>query len=342
MRLLVLSAADVHELLGYGDCVAAMREALAGLAGGQAYQPLRAIIAPPAAPGLIGLMPSYLSAQRDEPAEAGAGAAARGEAGAYGLKALTITPGNPAAGRDAHQGLVLVSDGRTGEPLAVLNASAVTEIRTAAVSVLATDVLGAPGAADLAVIGTGVQARSHILAFSQTRELRRIRVAGRSPERAREFAGALGPQGGVPVTPCALARDAVIGADIIVTATSSAEPVLDRAWISDGAHLNAVGACLPHTRELDTATVAAGALFADSEESLVSEAGDYRLAADGLPADHFRGELGRVLTGEVPGRASAAEITIFESLGLAVEDLAAGLAAYRRAAATGAGQWVSF
>jgi ornithine cyclodeaminase/alanine dehydrogenase-like protein (mu-crystallin family) len=335
MKLLVLSAADVHDLLDYGECVSAMRIALARLARGQADQPLRVIMAPASAPGLMGLMPAYL------PSPAGAAGLA-----AYGLKALTITPGNPAAGLDTHQGLVLLSDGRTGEPLAVLNASATTEIRTAAVSVLATDLLARPGAGDLAVIGTGVQARSHVLAFSRTRELSSIRVAGRVPARAQAFAAALGPQRGVPVTACASARDAVDGADVIVTATSSAQPVLRREWVRDGAHINAVGACLPGARELDTATVAAAALFADSRESLFHESGDFLLAQAEQPAavgpGHFRGELGQVLTGAVPGRSGDAEITVFESLGLAIEDLAAALAAYAKAAATGAGQWVDF
>jgi ornithine cyclodeaminase/alanine dehydrogenase-like protein (mu-crystallin family) len=238
---------------------------------------------------------------------------------------------------------MVLSDGQTGEPLAVLNASAVTEIRTAAVSVLATDVLARPGAGDLAVIGTGVQARAHIRAFSQTRALRRIRVAGRDPARAAAFAAALGPQAGLPVTACATAAEAVAGADIIVTATSSAQPVLRREWIADGAHVNAVGACLPAARELDGATVAAAALFCDSRESLARESGDYLLAvADGLAQPgHVRAELGEVLAGTAPGRADGTEITLFESLGLAVEDLAAALCAHQ-AAAAGAGQWVSF
>lgn len=329
----MLSAADVHELLGFGECVAAMRGALTGLASGRAFQPLRTIVATDRAPGLMGLMPAYLPA--------GPGPAGRA---AYGLKAICITPGNPAAGLDAHQGLVLVSDGQTGEPLAVLNASAVTEIRTAAMSVLAADVLARPGAADLAVIGTGRQARAHVLAFSQTRDLRRVRIAGRTPERAAAFAAALQPEVTVEVTACGTAAAAVEGAGIIVTATSSATPVLHRAWICAGAHVSAVGACLPTARELDTATVAGGVLFADRRESLLQESGDYRLAvADGRAGPgHIRAELGEVLLGTAPGRASATEITIFESLGLAVEDLAAAQAAYQKAAAAGAGQWADF
>jgi ornithine cyclodeaminase len=383
MKLLVLSAADVRELLGYDECVAAMRTGLAALASGQANQPLRVIIRSDA-PGLMGLMPSYIPAHPGPapgpdlgplpadtgpgpvPAELvpgdhgaaghgpGAGLPAEaapaglgtqgGDRGAYGLKAICITPANPAAGLDTHQGLVLLSDGQTGEPLAVLNASAVTEIRTAAVSVLATELLARPGAADLAVIGTGVQARAHVLALSHARALRRIRVAGRDPARAAAFAAAVASEAGVEVTASPSVREAVHGADIIVTATSSAEPVLRREWLAPGTHINAVGACLPTARELDSATVADAALFADSRSSLAAESGDYLLAqADGLVgADHLRAELGEVLTGAAPGRTSDTEITLFESLGLAVEDLAAAMTAYQQAASTGAGQWVEF
>lgn len=339
MRLLVLSARDVHALLGYRECADAMRDALVALASGRAQQPLRTVIGPEGAAGLMALMPSYLAADD-----------AAGEA-VYGLKAICITPANPAAGLDTHQGVVLLSDGRTGEPLAVLNASAVTEIRTAAVSVVATEALANPDAGTLAVIGTGVQARAHILALDATRPLSEIRVAGRDEARARQFAASFGGQTRVPVRACASAREAVAGADLIVTATSSAEPVLERDWIAAGAHLNAVGACLPHQRELDTATVAAGAVFADRRDSLLAEAGDYRLAAaeGAIGADHLRAELGAVLSGAAQGRAGAAEITIFESLGLAIEDLAAAAHAYRSAIPAQSqspseliGSWVSF
>jgi ornithine cyclodeaminase/alanine dehydrogenase-like protein (mu-crystallin family) len=344
MRLLVLSASDVHALLGYRECADAMRDALVGLSSGQAQQPLRTVISPEGAAGFMALMPSYLAAEI-----AGDEASPQGEA-VYGLKAICITPANPAAGLDTHQGVVLLSDGRTGEPLAVLNASAVTEIRTAAVSVVATELLANPGASTLAVIGTGVQARAHILALDATRPLTEIRVAGRQEARAREFAASFSGQTRAPVRSCASAREAVARADLIVTATSSAQPVLEYGWIAPGAHINAVGACLPHQRELDSATVAAAALFADRRDSLLAESGDYLLAAaeGAVGEDHPRAELGEILTGAAAGRESATEITIFESLGLAIEDLAAAACAYRNATAERAraaghpGAWVSF
>jgi ornithine cyclodeaminase len=328
MKLLVLSGPDVHELLSYGECVRAMRSGLSALSSGTAQQPVRAIIDSWAAPGLMGLMPSFT----------------QGGAGTYGLKAICITPGNPAAGLDSHQGIVLLSDGATGVPLAVLNASAVTEVRTAAVSVLATELLARPGAGDLAVIGTGVQARAHILAFSATRPLRRVRVAGRDAAKAAAFAESLGSAVDAEITGCASVAEAVAGADIIVTATSSAQPVLFRDWVAPGAHVNAVGACLRDMRELDSALMAGAAVYADSREGLRAESGDFLVPeAEGLitPAD-VRGTLGEVLTGTAAGRRDDGEITVFESLGLAVEDLAAAQAAYDLARQTGAGQWLDF
>ncbi len=333
MDLLVLSAADVHAVLDYADCAAAMRRALAALASGRAQQPLRTVVQPDGAAGFVALMPAYLA----------------DGAGSYGLKALCITPGNPAAGLDAHQGLVLLSDGKSGEPVAILNASAVTEIRTAAVSVVATELLARPGASTLAVIGAGVQATAHIRALDQARLLAEVRVASRDPGNAHRLAESLRGQTRAPVRACASAHAAVDGADIIVTATSSEQPVLQRDWLAPGTHINAVGACLPHARELDSLTVAASVLIADRRDSVLAESGDYLLAAaDGVVGqDHIRAELGEILLGTATGRQAADEVTVFESLGLAVEDLAAADLAYLRAAeasATGApvGSWVSF
>ena len=329
MRLLVLSSSDVRALLGHAECADAMRSALIALQAGRAQQPLRTVLRPEGAAGLVGLMPSYL---------------ADGHSGAYGLKAICITPSNPAAGLDTHQGVVLLSSGLTGEPLALLNASAVTEIRTAAVSVVATELLARPDADVLAVIGTGVQARAHVAALSQSRQLAEIRLAGRDPARAGQLAASLRDKADLPARACATAAEAVAGAGIVVTATSSAEPVLAGEWLEPGMHVNAVGACLPTMRELDGAAMAAGLLFADSRASLLAESGDYVLAASegAITAEHVRAELGEVLAGQAAGRVSAQDITIFESLGLAIEDLAAAACAYDNAVRTSSGNWVDF
>jgi ornithine cyclodeaminase len=328
MKTLLLGHEEVVGLLPMAECVALMRDALVSLAEGRVHQPLRTIIRPPEAAGFMGLMPAY----------------AEGPRAAFGLKAICIFPGNAARGKDSHQGAVLLFGAESGELLAVVNASAVTAVRTAAVSALATEVLAREDACELAVVGAGVQARSHVEAISCVRALRRCRVASRSVERARRLAEELRGRYEFPIEAVETIEEALGGADLIVTATNAAEPVVRREWVSAGAHVNAVGSCTPHTRELDAATVAASGLFVDSVESTVNEAGDYLLALKegAVGPEHIRAELGEVLRGTKPGRTSAGEITLFKSLGLAVEDLAAAAYLYDRAQEKGAGTWVSF
>jgi ornithine cyclodeaminase/alanine dehydrogenase-like protein (mu-crystallin family) len=333
-QLLVLSGNTVRSVLGYRACADAMRAALIARANGEFFQPLRSVLKPQGTAGLMVLMPAY----------------GYGQPAGYGLKAITITPGNPAIGLDSHQGVVLLFSSETGEPLAVLNASALTEIRTAAVSAVATSVLANEDADVLAIIGTGVQARSHLRAIASTRSLAEIRVAGRTRDKAAAFAAEAqageAQAGEAKVIACDTTEQAVAGAGIVVTATNSATPVVRREWLSPGTHLNAVGACLPDYRELDTATVASAALYGDSRESVLAEAGDYVLAAaeGAIGPDHIKAELGDLLAGKpgAEGRAGEREITIFESLGLAVEDLAAAAVAYETAREAGIGTLTDF
>ncbi|MGD0247218.1 MAG: ornithine cyclodeaminase family protein [Streptosporangiaceae bacterium] len=324
MKLLVLAGRDVHELLTYRECAEVMRTALAERARGRIQQPLRTIVRPRGAAGFMALMPAYSP-----------------DAG-YGLKAICITPGNPAAGKDAHQGGILLFDVRTGEPLALVNASAVTEIRTAATSAVATDLLARPGPGVAAIIGTGVQGQAHARALAATRKLTAIRLAGRDLVRTRALAAELAGQLGVPVSAHDEVGPAVAGADVVVTATTAAEPVLRREWLAPGTHVNAVGACVPDARELDTATMAEAAVFADSRESVSHEAGDFLIAARDGAANPVRAELGELLTGTASGRADDDEITVFESLGLAAEDLAAASFVYEKATRLGAGTAAEF
>jgi ornithine cyclodeaminase/alanine dehydrogenase-like protein (mu-crystallin family) len=330
MKILVLTHADIEHLMPVQACVDVMAMALEALARGHAYQPLRVVLRPPNARGLIGLMPAVLSAEGRKPA--------------YGLKALCLFADNPARGKDAHQGGVLLFDGETGELMALMNASAITAIRTAAVSGLATRLLAREDAGDLALIGAGVQARTHLVAMAAVRQLRRVRVASRNLEHARALAREMQSQLACGIEAVASVEDALQGADLIVTATNSAQPVLQRAWVAAGTHINAVGSSLPGTREVDTATMAAAALFVDRRESTLAEAGDYLLAAaEGtIGPGHIRAELGEVLTGEHGGRRTPEEITLFKSLGLAIEDLAAAEFLYQRAEETRAGTWVEF
>jgi ornithine cyclodeaminase len=283
-------------------------------------------MAPPGADGLLGLMPGWRG-QRN------------GRTAAFALKAVCIMPGNPARGLDAHQGLVTLFDGQTGMPSAILDASAITQIRTAAVTAVATSVLARADAGTLAVLGAGSQARAHLRALAGVRAFTQVRVYAPTEAHARGLAA---QASGLfeQLTAASSAEEAVRGADVVVSVTNSREPVLRREWLSPGAHVNAVGASSPRARELDTATVAAGALFCDSRESLRHEAGEFQLAiAEGLIAgeEHVRAELGEVLAGTAPGRRDAAELTLFRSLGLAVEDLAAAECAVAAAAERGLG-----
>jgi ornithine cyclodeaminase len=328
MKILVLNHDEVVALLPMKECIALMREALTKLARGEVHQPLRTIVRPPDAAGVMGLMPSYVG----------------GEQAAYGLKTVCIFPGNPAQGKDAHQGAVLLFSAETGELLALMNASAITAVRTAAVSAVATDLLAREDAGDLAIVGAGVQARTHLQAIAEVRSIRRCRVASRTIEHARLFAHEMRGSFAFAIEPFETVEEAVLGADLIATVTSSKEPVVNREWLSPGVHLNVVGSSTPHAREVDTTTMASSALFVDRRESTLNEAGDYLFARreGAIGPEHIRAELGELLTGQKPGRTSRDEITLFKSLGLAIEDLAAANYLYRKAKELNAGVWAEF
>jgi ornithine cyclodeaminase/alanine dehydrogenase-like protein (mu-crystallin family) len=328
VSVLVLGEAEVGEHLAMGECIAAMERALGELARGESYMPLRLAMRGPGASGLLGLMPAYRG----------------GAAPVYSLKAVGVFGENPRIGLDAHQGIVALFDGGNGLPTAILNASAVTSIRTAAVSALATRLLAREDAGVLAMLGSGVQAQAHLRALLLVRPFREVRVFSPNAEHTGALVAAASEElgGDVRFEAAASAREAVEGADVVVTATNSRTPVLERAWLADGSHVNAIGASVPSARELDVKTIAAAELFVDSRESAANEAGDYRLARSegAIGEDHIRAELGEVAIGSHPGRSGPAAITVFRSLGLAVEDLAAAEVAVASARRAGAGTWV--
>src|SRR5689334_8268648 len=220
MKILILDSAQIRELLRMEDCVELMGDSLTALARGEVFQPLRTITRPPDAPGLLGLMPAYRG----------------GEHGAFGLKAICVFPGNPAQGKDAHQGAVMLFSRETGELLALMYASEITAIRTAAVSAVATRLLAREHAEDLAIIGAGVQARTHLIALACVRSIKRARVACRNVEHAQQLADEMQAKVSFPIEPVQTNEEAVREADIVVTATSSQEPVINKDWISAGAH----------------------------------------------------------------------------------------------------------
>jgi ornithine cyclodeaminase/alanine dehydrogenase-like protein (mu-crystallin family) len=328
MSFLVLKEHEIVELLPMAECIEVMAGAFAALEGGEMTQPLRSVFVPPDANGLMAWMPAHHA----------------GAAPVFGMKVLCLVPSNPSRGLDAHQGLVLVSDGETGRLRALLDASPITAIRTAAVSALATRLLARADSSTLAIVGTGVQALGHLESIPLVRPIERVRIAGRTPERAQEFVATLAGKYPFAIEASPSAEAAIRGADIVVTATNTREPLLSREWLSPGTHVNAVGASQRTHQELDTQTVADSALFTDRRESLENEAAEYRLALEEglISPSHLRGELGELVTSKVAGRSSDAELTLFRSLGLAAFDVAAAEHVLANAERGGAGLNVDF
>ncbi len=320
--MLIVTHSQVRELLPMRDCMDVVGEALSGLARGEGVQPLRSGFLRPGRRGVLAWMPGALAAGRP-----------------FGIKVLSIVDDPGELGVDSHQGGVLIFDPATGAPLALLEAGAITAVRTAAVSALATEHLARRDASTLAILGAGAQARSHIEAMLEVRPIERIWVWSRDPEKARVFAEEQAERHGLQVDAAVDVAEAVSGADIVCTTTSASEPVFFGRLMEEGMHVNAVGASIPSWRELDTEAVRRSKLFTDRRESLENEAGEYirALETGAIGDDHLQAELGEVLIGAHPGRTSEAEITLFRSLGLAVEDVAAGWLAYRNALERGVG-----
>ncbi len=322
MTTLMIGQQDVRDLLPMGECMDVMAQTLTALSSGQAILPLRNIMWLPERVGALGSMPAYLSGIN-----------------VMGLKVISVFPGNHGTEFDSHIGAVLLYETTHGQLIAIVDASEITAIRTAAVSGVATRALARESAGDLTIMGAGVQGATHLAAMLDARDLRRVRVWSRDPEHARAFAVRESQRHAIDIEPIADARLAVAGADLICTTTSAPTPVLEGAWLQPGVHINAVGSSTPIARELDTAAVAAATLIVDRRESALNEAGDFLLAkAEGaIDDDHICGELGDVLLGTVPGRRGDDEITLFKSLGLAVEDVAAAHHVYVKAQARALG-----
>ena len=311
MSPLIFSSKDVEHLLSMRDCIALMEQAFADLQRGFLHHPLRTFWVPPGVNGGTMWMAAYRSSPKPM----------------FGTKLLFVLNDNPSRGLDSHQGPVILADGETGELRALLDASAVTAIRTAAVSALATRLLARENACVLAIVGTGVQARKHIESIALVRRIQRVLVAGRTSEHARGFVEEMSRTASLEsleLSAAESAEAAVRTADIIVTATDSPTPVVKREWLRPGTHVNAIGASRPKTWEIDPRIYQDAIAFCDRRESLQAEAGDFlQAAANGfIPRVDEVGELGELVTGRRKGRTSPDQITLFRSLGLAVEDLA--------------------
>jgi ornithine cyclodeaminase len=256
-----------------------------------------------------------------------------------GAKVVSVYPGNHGTDRDSHQGAVLLFDADNGAVLSLMDGSSITAIRTAAVSAVATRALSRPESSRLAIIGSAVQARTHVSAMLLVRPINTVHVWSRNPLSASEFAAWVTSHHDVDVECHTSAQDAVARSDIVCTVTASREPVLRGEWLMPGTHINAVGSSSPTSRELDAAAVARSRFFVDRRESTLNEAGDFLLAREesAVGDEHILAEIGEVLTGVISGRTSPDDITLFKALGLAVEDLAAAHHIYVTAQGNGAG-----
>lgn len=318
-RLLVIDRETVARLLPFDACIPLMREAMIALSAGRTRQLLRQIIDLDDG-AAFGVMP---------------GAAEQ----TFGAKLVSVFPQNAAKGLQSHQGFVVLFDPDTGEAVCVLHGGEITAIRTAAASAAATDALARPDASRLAILGTGEQAMMHARAMPQVRSIREIRIWGRSRDHAEALAHKLGPELGAAIRVCDSAREAAADADVICTTTASAEPVLESAWVADGAHVNLVGSSRAGPREVDDALVVRGRLFADHREGVLRQGAEvlHAIEAGLIGEDHVLGEIGQVMSGDLPGRRSAEDVTLYKSLGAIVQDLVSGWRVYRQAIEQGAG-----
>ncbi len=305
---------EVARRLTYDVCIPIVRNAMIAFSCGETRQLLRSII--PLADGrMFGVMPGAMGARAT-----------------FGAKLISVFPENFALGIQSHQGLVILFDPETGAPVCVVHAGEITAIRTAAASAVATDALARKDARRLAILGYGEQAATHARAIGKVRDLESISIWGRCPERARDFAERMKAELAVPVSSAGTVQEAVAKADIICTVTSAVEPILKGAWVRPGTHLNLVGSSHAGPVEVDNDLVVRSRFIADSREGVLNQGAEFlRAKAAGLIGDdHIVAEIGQVLAGEIEGRRSAEEITVYKSLGHVVQDLATAWDIYSR------------
>jgi len=325
MQVIIASHREVKQFLPMNECIDVMADSLMMLGRRNAVNPLRHLMWLPDKTGLLGMMPAFL-----------------GETGVMGLKAISVFPGNHGTEYDSHQGAVMLFETKNGRLLAMVDAGKITEIRTAAVSGVATKLLAREDAKELAILGSGVQARSHLAAMRTVRNINRVKVWSPHIDHARTFAEAESKRYELTIKAVETVEKAVAGADIICTVTSASEPILQGSWIAPGTHINAVGSSVPFARELDSAAVVKSKLYVDRRESTLNEAGDFLIAKkEGAIDDgHIIGEIGELLLEKIKGRTSPTEVTLFKSLGLAVEDVAAAHFIYQKLSQQSQGTWV--
>jgi ornithine cyclodeaminase/alanine dehydrogenase-like protein (mu-crystallin family) len=327
MDIRVLRGAEVRKLLPMAECIDLMRTTMIAVSEGRVVLPLRSILVMPGDRGMMGMMPGYLA-----------------DPECFGVKLVSLIPRNKPPQYSSHLGLVLLFEADHGQPVALLDAAEITAIRTAAASGLATRLLAREDAGDLALLGAGEQARSHLEAMLSVRSLRRIRVWARDQDKARLFAQAEGAKHEITIEASPSVREAVAGADIICTTTKAREPILQGEWLSPGVHLNLVGSSIAAASEIDTPAVVKARFFVDCRNSTVNEGGEYlrALKAGAITAEHILGEIGEVANGTKAGRRSPLDVTLYKSLGIAPQDLASAHHVLAKARAAGIGQVIDF
>jgi len=318
MDVRVISGREVRELLTYPDCVNVVEGAMKAVSAGKAVMPLRQFMALPVGDGKLAWMPGFL-----------------GEPPCFGIKLLSLYPGNPAVGLSSHVGLYALYESSHGRPLVIMEASALTAVRTAAASVVATKALARADSKVLAIVGTGEEAYSHLEAFQAARPFQRVLLWGRNPASTAKLAAHAGTLGRYAVEIVPDVKTALAQADVVCTVTSAPEPLLFGRDVRPGTHLCLVGSSIPSTREVDDDCVAMGRYFVDFRGSAMAQAGEllHAIKAGRVTDAHVVAEIGEVLAGSAPGRRSADDVTIYKSLGVAAQDLAAAMFVYRRAVA---------
>ena len=324
-RLRVIGAADVRRALEYPDCVVAVERAMRALSTGGAVLPLRQVMPLPSGRGMFGMMPGSLA-----------------DPDCYGIKLLSLFPDNPAHGHSSHLGLHVLFEPRHGRPVALIEASALTAIRTAAASVVATRALARPDSSTLAIIGTGEQARAHLECFQAVRPFDRVVVWGRRAEAAAALAARARELGVGSASAAGNVAEAVAGADVVCTLTAAKSAILRGADLRPGVHLCLVGSSVASSREVDDPCVARSRYYVDQRAAAMEHAGELlgAIAAGVVGRDHVIGEIGEVLSGGVAGRRHDDDVTLYKSLGVAAQDLAAAMLVLSRAEALGLGTTV--
>lgn len=324
MRVLMLGDSLIRQLLPVSDCVAAMEQAFSAVSRGEFVQPQRIIAWQPDGRGAVAAMPAYLD-------------------GVVGAKLITVFPQNRTEHMESHQGLIALHESKNGRLLALAHAGAITAIRTAAVSALATKLLANEDAHDLAILGSGLQAEEHLGAIAAVRDLKRVRVWSRTEHHAKQFAERHSTEA-LPVSDCVNAQEAVDGADIVCTVTAATAPILLGEWLAPGSHINAVGSSVPPFRELDTRAVTRARVYVDMRDCVLRESDDLLvpIREGAIAQNDIIGDLAQMVSLQCELRTARDQITLFKSVGMAIEDLAAVRFVYERAVQSGLGESIAF